>query len=167
MKLIIHDLEQENFLTLYNNIPDDVIVIGDNGDIKNCIGCFGCWIKTPGVCVLKDRFNNMGELLSKCDELIIISKCIYGSYSPFIRNILDRSIPFILPYFMTKNGETHHKPRYKTSYNFSVFFYSEDITSEEKKTATNLVKANSINFHVKQSRLHFSKNLQEMKEVLG
>jgi len=27
------------------------------------------WIKTPGLCIIKDGFENMGELLSKCSRL--------------------------------------------------------------------------------------------------
>ncbi|WP_407654270.1 MULTISPECIES: hypothetical protein [Caproicibacterium] len=35
--------------------------------------------------------------LSQCDELILISKCCYGGFSPFVKNVLDRSIPYIHP----------------------------------------------------------------------
>lgn len=166
MKIIIHDLAQEEFNTLYRNIPSDVTVISDNETIRNCIGCFGCWIKTPGVCVLKDGYHNMGELLSKCDMLIIISKCMYGSFSPFIRNVLDRSIPYLLPYFITKNGETHHKPRYKNYFDLTVYFYGDDLSNEEKKTATDLVAANSVNFYSKNSNMFFSKDINSLKEII-
>ena len=40
MKLIITDIE--NF-----NIPveGEYKIIKPNGDIRHCIGCFGCWVK--------------------------------------------------------------------------------------------------------------------------
>lgn len=106
MKIIIHDLSQQEFAVLYPYSDMDNIIILDNGSICNCIRCFGCWTKTPGVCVLKDGYNNMGELLLKCNELVIVSKCIYGSYSPIVRNVLDRSIPYLLPYFVFRNSES-------------------------------------------------------------
>ncbi len=108
MKIIVHDLNPQEFAALHKDEKPDTVVIADNGNIRHCIGCFGCWVKTPGKCVLKDGYNNLGELLAKCRELVVISRCVYGSYSPFVRNVLDRSISFLLPYFVTKNDETHH-----------------------------------------------------------
>lgn len=165
MKIIIHDLNQQEFTVWHLNEDADTIIISDNGTIRNCIGCFGCWIKTPGVCVLKDNYNNMGELLSKCDELIIISQCVYGSYSPFIRNIWDRSIPYLLPYFITRNGETHHLNRYKNNFSLSVHFYGDDITREERETATALVEANGANFYSTGNKAYFYNSLRALQEA--
>lgn len=161
MKVIIHDLSQKKFTELDLNIDKNDTVISDNGTIHHCIGCFGCWIKTPGICVLKDDYNNMGEILSKCSELVIISECVYGSYSPFIRNVLDRSIPYLLPYFVYINNETHHKQRYKNNITLSVHFYGNDISIAEKKTAKSLVKANGVNFYLSESEVYFHENCND------
>ncbi|AIQ15934.1 flavoprotein [Paenibacillus sp. FSL H7-0357] len=167
MKMIIHDLDPQQFAALVEDNTPDVTVISDNGTIRHCIGCFGCWIRTPGVCVLKDGYNNMGELLSKCDELMIISKCEYGSYSPFILNVLNRSISYVLPYFVTKNGETHHRNRYDREFALTVHFYGEDITEAEKGTAQKLVAANSLNLYSSGNSVYFHNGLQAVKEVLA
>lgn len=53
MRLIIHDLDQE-----YNKMITKVFrldkneskIIFNNGDIKHCVGCFNCWVKTPREC---------------------------------------------------------------------------------------------------------------------
>ncbi|MFP3153284.1 flavodoxin family protein [Lachnospiraceae bacterium ZAX-1] len=165
MKLIIHDLSQEQFETLGIVIDADTKMIADDGTIKACIGCFGCWIKTPGRCALKDNYHNMGMLLGKSDEFVVISRCNYGCYSPFVKNVLDRSIPFILPYFTTINGETHHQRRYRRQIAFVVHFYGEDITLAECQTAKALVRANSINLHMTVSDIRFHKSIQDMREV--
>jgi multimeric flavodoxin WrbA len=163
MKLIIHDLNRQDFDALRFVIDADTIVVSDNGAIKNCIGCFGCWIKTPGTCVLKDSYNEMGKLLAQCDTLIIISKCSYGSYSPFVRNVWDRSLPYLLPYFVTKNNETHHKQRYKKRINYTAHFYGDDITENEKQTAKTLVHANAKNFYLDVVDVYFHQNTYDMK----
>lgn len=114
MRLLIHDLNNEEFQELFTKQMSETMIISDNGTIRHCIGCFGCWVKTPAACVIRDDYGDMGENLSKCKDLIIISKCCYGGLSPFVKNVLDRSISYIHPYFVTRNGEMHHRRRYKT-----------------------------------------------------
>lgn len=166
MRIILHDLSKQEFDILYKYRNSDTTIISDNGTIQKCIGCFGCWIKTPGVCVLKDGYQNMGELLSRCQELIIISECLYGSYSPFVLNVLNRSIPYVLPYFVSKNGETHHQNRYENKFSLSVYFYGEDLTDIEKNTARALVEANGVNMYSKENNIYFYNDLKGIKEAL-
>lgn len=54
MNILIHDLDNDLFVSLFPGTYKDVHIISDNGSIQHCIGCFGCWIKTPGKCVLND-----------------------------------------------------------------------------------------------------------------
>jgi len=139
MTVLIHDQNEINSKNVLKDNTRETTIISDNGKIHPCICCFGCWIKTPGKCVINDGFENMGMLLSKCDRFIIISRCIYGSYSPFIKNVLDRIVcPYQLPYFKNNNGETRHPGRYKNKIALSVHFYGE-ITAAEKDTAAKLV----------------------------
>ncbi len=157
MKLIIHDLDKNlnsNILKWLNLNNKQTKIICENDKIHHCIGCFGCWIKTPGQCVLKDSFNNMGELMAGSNELIIISKCKYGTYSPFVRNILDRCLPYIHPDFTKRNGEIHHKARYKNKLLTNVYFYGAK-TIEETETAKAIVRANTINFNGIVSSIEF------------
>lgn len=163
MNLVIHDLEQEDLSSIFPALGDDIKIISDDGTIKSCIGCFGCWIKTPAVCVIRDNYGDMGELFSKCDTLTIISKCFYGGFSPFIRNVIDRSISFGHPYFAIRNGEMHHKNRYDNHFDLKVMFYGDDITEKEKETAKKLVKANSINLDCRSFEVSFVKNSVEME----
>lgn len=163
MKLIIHDFEKEAFNSNMLTSTDDIKIISEDSPIHNCIGCFGCWIKTPAVCVIRDKYGDMGGILSKCDTVTIISKCFYGGFSPFIKNVLDRSISYVHPYFIIKNGEMHHRRRYDNNINLQVIFYGESITEKEKQTAAKLVEANSVNLHCNVQRITFIKNLAEME----
>lgn len=149
MLLVIHDLDEwlnDKIVAKFKKIEKDIFIVSDNGTIKNCIGCFGCWIKTPGRCVLNDDYNSMGELLANSEHLVIISECIYGTYSPFVRNVLDRCLPYIHPDFVKRNGEIHHKPRYKHKVHAIANFYNAKNV-EEKKTAASMVNANMLNFN--------------------
>lgn len=128
MKLLIHDLNDYEF----KNLSDNIKIIEKAEPINNCIGCFGCWVKTPAKCVINDSYENMGEYFSKSDEIIIISKCLYGGFSPFVKNILDRSISYVHPYFEMRNNEMHHKRRYKNIIKLTVWFYGENITRRKR-----------------------------------
>ncbi len=162
MTLILSDIPDLNQLQ-----NTDRQVITNDAPIHHCIGCFGCWIKTPGKCVINDSYQNMGTLLSRCDQLIIVSKCTYGGYSPFIKNIFDRSIPYISPYFEMRNGEMHHQRRYDNVINITAYFYGDDITESEKATAQSLVTANAINLDGKVDKVLFYHCADEVKEALS
>ncbi|GAA0779115.1 flavodoxin family protein [Clostridium subterminale] len=163
MKLLIHDLESKDFKKIFPNQLDDTMVISDDGTIHHCIGCFGCWIKTPAACVIRDKYGDMGEYLAKCKEIIIVSKCCYGGFSPFVKNVLDRSISYIHPYFVIRNGEMHHRRRYKNHIDMKVCFYGENITEKEKQTGEKLMKANSINLNCDISSISFVNSIEEME----
>lgn len=166
MKLIIHDLDEKEIESIVHNSSDDFMMISNNHPIRNCIGCFGCWVKTPGACVIRDQYGDMGEKISKSDEVMIISKCYFGGFSPFVKNVLDRSISYVHPYFTIRNGEMHHKSRYKKQLPFTVWFYGTDITQGEMSTAEKLVKANGINLNVSSMKVNFYKNVEEMEGLL-
>lgn len=165
MRLIIHDLDTEQFKKIFPSLSDDTIIVSDNGEIHHCIGCFGCWIKTPAACVIRDNYGDMGEYISKCNEMIIISKCCYGGFSPFVKIILDRSISYVHPYFVIRNNEMHHKKRYKHELNIQVYFYGENLTEKEKLTAGRLVKANSINLEASIGKVIFVRDIEEMEGI--
>lgn len=122
MDILIHDVNDQESKRVFHDISKNAHIISDTGSIKNCVGCFGCWIKTPGKCVIKDGYENLGEIFSRADNIIVVSECFYGGYSPFVKNILDRSISYLLPFFKIWNNEMHHQKRYKNNFKFISYF---------------------------------------------
>ena len=159
MRLLIHYLDNYEF----KDLPNDIKIIEKKDDIKHCIGCFGCWIKTPAECVINDSYKNIGELFSKSDEIIVISKCVYGGYSPYVKNVFDRAISYIHPDFKMRNNEMHHKRRYDNVIKLSAWFYGEDITEEEKDVASNLLKANALNYDGIVKQVNFINDILELE----
>ncbi|HBA63937.1 MAG TPA: flavoprotein [Lachnospiraceae bacterium] len=145
MRLIIHDLLREQAELFIPPQDEETKIIYEKGRIHPCTGCFGCWLQTPGTCVMKDGYHKMGKELSRCDELMIVSRCVYGGFSPFVKNVLDRSIGYVLPEFEIRNGEMHHALRYSNTIRMRVLFYGSDIAEWEKETARRIVEANAEN----------------------
>ena len=161
-RLILYDIETEN-VEKFTNMDMDTL-IDANKIHQYCVGCFQCWLKTPGTCVIKDGFQDMGKLLSEADEFIVISKATFGSYSSAVKNVLDRSISYVMPFFEIRNGEMHHGERYSNELKITAVFYGE-MTEAEKQTATNLVKANALNLNAVFGKVHFVEYKEDIPEV--
>ncbi len=159
--MIIHDLNPEQAEKVLAKTEDDLIIC-ENHSIHNCIGCFGCWVKTPGQCVIKDGYESMGARLGKTKELIVISRMNYGGFSPYVKNVMDRSISYLHANFKIRNKEMHHKRRYDNVIRLRVFFYGEDITQDEKDTANGYVEAVSVNLDARFEEIRFL----TMKELM-
>ncbi|MCR5753318.1 MAG: flavodoxin family protein [Acetatifactor sp.] len=160
MKLIIADIENIPF-----EVHGEYKMIRPQEKIHNCIGCFGCWVKTPGICVIHDGYETTGSDMGKCSELIVVSRCDYGSYSPFVKTVMDRGISYIHPDFVIRKGEMHHKRRYKNVIALSAYFYGENITEREKWTAGKLLKANADNYDGKVKEIKFFESIEELEGI--
>ena len=166
-KLILHDLQAEEAANHLPQESDSITLVHAQPRIQSCIGCFGCWIKTPGTCLIDDEGRTFGKLIPDCDKLIIVSKCIYGSLSPDVKLTLERSISVSLPFFHLVNGEMHHVPRYKKMPDLAYHFYGSDITEREKNTARKLTAANALNLYASNHNVFFHSSMEGLKEALS
>lgn len=160
-KLIIHDLKEGK--EILDSVDDDVLTFKGDSDIHHCIGCFGCWIKTPGKCLIKDRAQKLPKMIASCSEMIIISKNFYGGFSPDVKCSLDRSIGYILPFFRIVNNEMHHIMRNNNFITMKAHIYGDDITQDEKNLLNNILKANALNLGGKALGVEFYTKISEMK----
>lgn len=160
MKLIITDVKD-----FHRNVEGEYRLISPQGDIHPCIGCFGCWVKTPGKCVICDGYEGTGMDMSRCTELILISRCCYGSVSPFVKTVMDRAISYIHPDFVIRKGEMHHKLRYKNKILISAYFYGENITDREKETARRIARANADNYDGEVGEVCFYDSLEALEGI--
>jgi multimeric flavodoxin WrbA len=82
-------------------------------NIAPCMGCFGCWIQTPGECIIDDDGRLIARELIQHDVVIYFSPVTFGGYSYELKKAMDRFIPNIMPFFRIHQNEIHHVPRYK------------------------------------------------------
>ena len=122
----------------------------DYREIKPCRGCFGCWTKTPGLCVISDKANLLSREYIGADVVILLSKITYGGYSADIKAFLDRSIVNISPFFKMIHGEMHHKKRYEHYPDLIAFGYGAS-TEAEGETFVKLLERNALNIHANHS----------------
>lgn len=80
--------------------------------MAHCIGCFNCWIKTPGICIADDSGRDSTAAVAASDTTIFFSPVIFGGYSSLLKRSQERRLPLTLPFFEKVHGEIHHAPRY-------------------------------------------------------
>lgn len=163
MKLVIHDLSADKWHEIADRYPD-CTVIYDNGTIRPCVGCFGCWNKDPGKCVIRDGYDNMGYLIHHADEVIVISRYTYGGFSGFVKNVFDRSLAYVLPHIELVDGQSHHKKRYEEEKPYTYIFYGSNITDEDKDNAIRYVNAVSVNMRTYVKDVQFVETDEEENE---
>ena len=154
MKLLIHDLNEKEWNEAAEQYRDYEVISG-RGSITPCTGCFGCWLKNPGQCVMQDGYENMGELIHRADEVTVISRYTYGGFSSCVKNVLDRSIGWVLPYFEVVEGEMHHRKRYPEEKPFTFIFRGSAFTAEEKEKAKAYTEAVCRNLRGRVKELAF------------
>ena len=81
--------------------------------VKNCIGCFSCWTKTPGVCVHNDDMTT--EIFPKwreADIVVYASPLYHFTVNGMMKTFIERTLPFLEPYLVEKEGKTVHPHRF-------------------------------------------------------
>ena len=105
MKLILSDKP----IILPETGSDVKIVDLSRLQIRPCIGCFGCWTKTPGKCVIRDDAVRVYPLIARSRKIIYVSKVRYGSYDTVMKTMLERAIPIQQAFIHLVQGETHQE----------------------------------------------------------
>ncbi|MDR3598365.1 flavodoxin family protein [Clostridium sp.] len=166
--LLIHDLNSEDSNEIIPLLPSSSKILSKEIDnIKGCLGCFNCWIKTPGRCIIEDSYTEMPKYILERGTFIIITQIKYGCYTSYVKNVIDRSIGILLPFFQTVNGELHHLPRYNNdNLKLIAIGYGENITPDEEQSFKDLVKGNAINLCIPNHKTYVIKDISEAKKII-
>ena len=151
MKLILSD----RHLDLPETDQQDITLIDlSKLQIANCVGCFGCWTKTPGKCVIRDDAVRVYPRIAESDRVLYISRVNYGSYDTTMKTMLERAIPVQQAFIRLHHGETHHVQRAVAAKRAVIIGYG-DISAEEQDIFRQLVGRNANNMNFAQYRVIF------------
>ena len=83
-------------------------------DIKHCRGCFTCWSKTPGKCVINDDMAGLVDLFLESDYVGLATP-VYGMLmTGLLKNFTDRFLPLSMPHIeKNDDGSFYHEGRVK------------------------------------------------------
>lgn len=123
--------------------------------IANCMGCFRCWTKTPGKCVIRDDATAVYPCIAKSDKVIYVSRLKYGGYDSVMKTMLERAIPIQQAFIRIHNDETHHVQRAVTPKQATIIAYG-DIDEEERDIFRNLIARNASNMSFESYNIIFT-----------
>jgi multimeric flavodoxin WrbA len=164
------DQINKSILQNLNNLGYEVenILLRDK-NIGNCAGDFFCWIRTPGICNVKDDNIVIAESIMGCDLMIYLTPVTFGGYSSTLKKMVDHQLQNISPYFMEINGETHHHKRYTKYPNFAAIGFTDKHNPFEESVFKKLAYRNSINFYAKNSVcevIHTDQSDQQISDII-
>lgn len=81
-------------------------------NIKDCLGCFHCWAKTPGCCIMKDDMSSVLEKMKNADITIWATPLYHFGMTARLKKIMERTLPLCKPYIVNRGGHYSHPPRY-------------------------------------------------------
>ena len=170
--LILEELKKLNW--------EVVSIVLEDKNIDYCTGCFGCWVQTPGECVIKDFEENIVRDMVHSDLIIYLTPIMFGGYSSILKKALDRQIGRVLPYFVKVNGEVHHSKRYEKQQSLLSIGLLDKHDAEKEELFKVLVARNAINMwspiqraliylkgeDVSEFSTNFNKALMEVEAIL-
>jgi len=128
-------------------------------DLHHCIGCWDCWVKTPGQCVFDDASRAINRAIIKADFLLFATPLVMGYATYELKRKMDRIIPLIHPYITVVENESHHRARYEKYPLVGLLVQPGATDTEEDVFITSEMFARTaLNF---KSRLAFSVTMEE------
>ncbi len=161
MKIILSDRP----LSLDLGNREDVVSFDlSHMKIAPCVGCFGCWTRTPGKCVIRDDAVRVYPRLAESDTAIYVSRVRYGGYDMVMKTMLERAIPVQQAFIRLLDGETHHVQRAVAPKKATIVAYGVR-DREEEDLFRRLVARNAKNMSFQSYEIRFTDEEQVEEEV--
>jgi multimeric flavodoxin WrbA len=139
--------------------PLNVVRLGDQ-PITVCIGCWTCWLKTPGRCAMKDNMSESYPDYINSDTVILLMDTAQGFISHQAKAFLDRTIPHYHPYIKVVDGECHHVARYQSYPDMVFYFDTEGLINGEEQVIEDYLYRTAYHFKSKGYRIVMGESIQ-------
>ena len=99
--------------------------------IAQCRGCFACWVKTPGICAIRDDMPDVLRAVLAADVLTLASPVTMGFTSALLKRAHERMLPQLHPYLRLVGGEIRHRLRYTRYPRLALILGAEGCDEED------------------------------------
>jgi len=80
-------------------------------NINPCMEELNCWLKTPGKCYQNDDMNILYPKIDEVDVIVFASPVYVDGVTGPMKNLIDRMLPRVEPYFEIRDGHCRHPVR--------------------------------------------------------
>jgi multimeric flavodoxin WrbA len=80
-------------------------------DIKACLGCFKCWLSTPGKCAQQDGMADLLARLAAAEVAVYATPLYVDGMNGTMKTFIDRSLPVLEPWFEEREDHCRHPRR--------------------------------------------------------
>ena len=79
--------------TLGAAVPDHRIIHAYEKNLRPCVGCNACWLVTPGVCSLRDGYEELLKAYLEYDATVFLAGTALNFVDHRMKNVIDRILP--------------------------------------------------------------------------
>ena len=94
-------------------------------NFRPCIGCNACWLVTPGVCAVKDGYEELLKAYLQADAVVFLAATALNFVDYRMKNVIDRILPLATMHIHIVKGECRHVPRYEKDLRFGLLYSGE------------------------------------------
>ena len=98
--------------TLSAAVPDHRVIHAYEKNLRPCVGCNACWLVTPGVCSLRDGYEELLKAYLEYDATVFLAGTALNFVDHRMKNVIDRILPLATMYIRIVDGQCRHVPRY-------------------------------------------------------
>ena len=113
---------QEAIQSLRRAAANIQIIHAYEQSFRPCVGCNACWLVTPGVCTVKDGYEELLKAYLHYDAVLFLSGTALNFVDHRMKNLIDRLLPLVTMYIHIANRQCRHVPRYNKKFRFGLLY---------------------------------------------
>ena len=125
---------------------------------RPCVGCNACWLVTPGVCAIKDGYDELLKAYLQYDTVLFLSGTALSFVEHRMKNLIDRLLPLVTMYIRIADGQCRHVPRYDKKFRFGLLYAG----SADRAYLNRWLERVMLNFDGKSLGAYPIENVQEV-----
>ncbi len=143
-------------------LGEDTKVVSLAEEIRPCIGCWSCWLKTPGECVFNDVMTKVYADYVNSSRVVLLFDTSQGFVNYQMKAFFDRTIPHYHPYIEIVDGECHHLARYDEYPELYFYYDGKQLSDSEEQLIEDYLYRTAYHFQSSAFRIHWKDKLEIM-----